>query len=126
MTSRPETVNVQPPDYPDGLPLLSRSETLEAQRHIPTKARGLRISVKSVFAKDDTPDDPAEAKLKIAILESSGDERAFLKQLERHYAVFRNSPGHAVANDLFQCWTIQEAPSDGTIRSRSYAHQVNC
>jgi hypothetical protein len=124
MTSRADAVIVQPPDHPNGLPL-SRSVTLEAQRFMPTKARGLRSLVQSCFAKDDVSDDPVEAKLKIAILESSGDERAFLEELERHYAVFRNNPGHAVANDIFRCWTFQEAASDGTIQSRSSAHQAN-
>jgi hypothetical protein len=123
MTSSPAAVIVQPPDHPTGLPL-SRSGTLEAQRDIITKARGWRILVKKILAQDDVLDDPAELKLKLAIQESSGHERAVLKQLERHYAGFRNSPGHAVANDLFRCWTFGAA-SDGTIQSRSSAHQAN-
>ena len=125
MTLRSEAVVVQPHDHPNGLPLLPRVATLEAQRDIPTEARGLRILLQKVLAKDEVPNDSAESKLRIAVLESSGDERGFLKALERNYAGFRNSPGHAVVDDIFRCWTIQEAASDRTIQSRSSAHEAN-
>ncbi len=74
MISRTEAVNVQPADQPNGLPL-PLTPTLEAQRDIPTKARGLRQWVILIFAEDDVLDHPAERKLKTAILKSRGDKR---------------------------------------------------